>query len=397
MDLKEFKEELEGVKKDIAGKTEEQVKKAVAELEAKRLKAIDEKLEAAASAEKLAEFDTKTTAFMEGLQKHLDSLDVKMQQKTPEVQKGQIPFEVQMAKFIRDNGAEITKFRGKKAYDEEILKKVVGNMTTTNLTGDQYRSYSNDVIGVLPRLIHVSDIIGPDINIGTGTYTFPSAAEGEGAIATQTEGSDKAQVDSDFTHTDVTTNFLAGFAVYSKKMRNNLTYLESFLPREMRRKYMNAEDTLFEGLIATAATASSAIITSNNKIQMLIEELAALEGINVSPNVIALTPADWYDILITEKSSGAGYGLPGIVTLDGGVLRVNGVPVYKANWVTANEYFVGDFSQVNRVVTEGLSLEFSEHDEDNFRKNNITVRIEAQIGLAIHRASSIILGDFTAT
>lgn len=396
MDIKEFKEELEGVKKDLAGKSQEQVKAAIADLEEKRLKALDEKMEKAATAQQLADFDVKTSEGMKALQDHLDKLDIKIKQQPAEVKKGQIPFEVRMKEFIREKGSEITKFRGKKAYEPSDLK-AVGNMTTSNLTGDEYRSYSNDVVGPLSRLLHVADIIGTDINIGTGTYTFPRAAVGEGAIATQTEGSDKAQVDSDFTHVDVATDFLAGFAVYSKKMRNNLAYLESFLPRELRRKYMNAEDTLFEGIIAAAATASSAVITSNNKIQMILEEFAALEGIDVSPNVAVMTPADWWDIMITEKSTGAGYGLPGIVSLDGGVLRVNGIPLLKGNWVTANEYFVGDFSEINRVVTEGLSLEFSEHDEDNFRKNNITARIEAQIGLAVHRPTSIILGDFTAT
>ena len=399
MDAKELKEELEGLKNDLAGKSKEYVSEAFKGLEEKVNKTIEEKMEGGAKAEDLANFEKKYEEGVKALQDHLDKLDVKMQSARAQGEKlgkGAIPFEVKMAEFIKSNGEKITKFRKNLNFDA-MDTKVVGNMTTGNLTGDEYRTYSNDVIGVLPRLVHVSDLIGPDINIGNGTYTFPRAAEGEGTIATQTEGSDKAQVDSDFTHVDVATDFLAGYAVYSKKMRNNLTYLESFLPREMRRKYMNAEDTLFEGLIAAAATASSQVITGQNKVEMLIQDTATLEGSDVSPNLYVVTPADWWDIMITEKSTGAGYGLPGVVTFDGGVLRINGIPVYKANWVTTNEYFVGDWSEINRVVTEGLSLEFSEHDEDNFRRNNITARIEAQIGLAIHRPTSVILGDFTAT
>lgn len=392
-----MKEELDGLKKDLAGKSEEFVAQAMKDMDAKFQKELDAKMEAGAKAEALAALEKKYDEGVKAIQDHLDKLDVKMQsRKSDSAPKGSNPFEQKMAEFIKANSEEITKFRGKKAYEPEAMK-AVGDMTTANLTGDQYRDYSYNVIGVLPRLVHVADVIGADINIGGGTYTFPSAAAGEGAVASQTEGAAKGQVDSDFTHTDVTTDFLAGFARYSKKMRNNLAYLESFLPRELRRKYMIAEDTLFEGLIAAAATASSQIITGKNKVEMIMRDIAVLEGADVAPNVIAMTPADWWNILETEKSTGAGYGLPGVVTFDNGVLRFNGIPVVKANWVTANEYFVGDFSEVNRVVTEGLSLEFSESDGNNFTTNNITARIEAQIGLAIHRASSIILGDFTAT
>ena len=81
-----------------------------------------------------------------------------------------------------------------------------------------------------------------------------------------------------------------------------------------------------------------------------------------------MTPADYWDILITEKSTGAGYGLPGVVTFDGGVLRINGIPLYKATWLTANKYFVGDWSRVNKITTEGLSLDFSEEEGTNFVK-----------------------------
>lgn len=312
------------------------------------------------------------------------------------VTKGGIPFDQTMACFIKENTKSITEFSGKLKFGKQELK-VVGNMSTSNITGDLYRSYSNEVVAVLPRLVHVVDLLGPDVQIGTGVYTFPRETGSEGSISTQTEGSAKSQIDYDFTHVDVATDFLAGFAVYSKKMRNNAPYLENFLPRALRRDYMNAEDTLFEGLLDAAATTSSEIITGQNKVEMLIADMAALEGINVASNYFAVTPADFYDILITEKSTGSGYGLPGVVTFENGMLRINGVQVVKGNWVTANEYYVGDFSEVNRVVTEGLSLEFSEHDSTNFRTNAITARIEAQIGLAIHRPVSIIQGDFTAT
>ena len=87
--------------------------------------------------------------------------------------------------------------------------------------------------------------------------------------------------------------------------------------------------------------------------------------------------------------------MPGVVTYTNGTLFLNGIPVYKATWMVTNKYYVGDWTRIKKVVTEGLSLEFSNENNDNFEKNNITARIESQIALAIERDTAIILGDFT--
>jgi HK97 family phage major capsid protein len=180
-------------------------------------------------------------------------------------------------------------------------------------------------------------------------------------------------------------------------MANNLPFLTSFVPAALRRDYAKAENSSFNTTLAAAATASAQIITGKNKIEMLINEIATLEGSDYAVNGIVVRPADYWDILKTEKSTGAGYGLPGVVTQDGGVLRINGIPVYKATWLAANKYYVGDWTRINKVVTQGLSLDFSEQEGTNFVKNMITARIEAQVALAVEQPAAIIYGDFSAT
>jgi hypothetical protein len=70
--------------------------------------------------------------------------------------------------------------------------------------------------------------------------------------------------------------------------------------------------------------------------------------------------------------------------------------LYRATWLAANKYYVGDWTRVTKVTTEGLSLEFSEVEGTNFVKNNITARIEAQVALAVEQPAALIFGDFTA-
>jgi len=162
----------------------------------------------------------------------------------------------------------------------------------------------------------------------------------------------------------------------------------------LRRDYLKKENANFYAVIAAAATASA--VTSGNKIERLISEISALEALDFDVNAIAVTTADWWDIQITEKSTGAGYGLPGVVTYENGVLRINGIALVKGNWIAANKYIVGDWSRVNKVTTEGISLEFSEEEGTNFVENNITARVEAQVGLAVEQPAAVIYGDFTS-
>lgn len=389
----ELKKALEEMQKNLEGKSKEQAEKEIKAFEEKYNAIVEQKAKELIG-EELKAFkagiETEYKDAVKAVQDHVDKLDVKMQE-GPKGKKNAVD---EIKEGITKNIEAIKSVKPGKSAEFEV--KAVADMTTANITGDQYRDYSLNVAMVPAHKVNFADLVGI-IPISGGTYTFPREAAGEGSIAAQTEGSAKSQRDYDFTHVDVTTNFIAGFARYSKKMANNVQYLEGFLPEALRRDYLKAESSAFYTTLAAAATASTQIITGKNKIEMLMNEFATLEGSDFEVNGVVMTPADYWSILQIEKSTGAGYGLPGVVSLDNGVLRINGVALFRANWVAANKYLVGDWNTVKKVVTEGLSVQFSTEDADNFTKNNITARIEAQVGLAVHRPDAIILGDFTAT
>ena len=376
----ELKDALEQLKQDVKGSNAQEVKSAIEALEGKYKETL---------AKEVKSVKDEFAEELKKLQEHADALDVKLQEKSKkEKQSGDA-----VKDLITENFDSIKTVRKGKAVEV----KAVGDMTlTANLTGDQPRDYSFDVVSVPGQLLNVADLAGM-VQISGGTYTFPRETGSEGSISAQTEGSSKTQIDYDLTMVDVNTDFIAGFARYSKKMANNLPFLESWLPSALRRDYWIAENSAFNTTLAAAATASTEVITGQNKIEMLIAEIATLANSNYPTNGIVVRPSDFYDILITEKSTGAGYGLPGVVTFEGGVLRINGIPVYQATWLAANKYYVGDWSRVKKVVTQGLGLEFFEQDGDNVVKNNITARIECQCALAVEQPAALIYGDFTAT
>lgn len=372
----EFKEQLDALGLELKGQSKVEVKSAIEAFETKNKEAIELAVKSVQD-----EMQTK----LDAIQKHADSLDVKLQAKA----KKETQSPDTLKNLITDNAEAIGQVRKGK----EVQVKAVANMTLgASLTGDQPRDYSFDVAMFPSQKVNVSDLVG-NVAISGGTYTFPRETGSEGAIGTPAEGAAKGQVDYDLSMIDVNTDFIAGFARYSKKMKNNLPFLESFLPRALRRDYAKKENADFYAVIAAAATASTTLV--GNKIERLIFNIGALETLNHEVNAIAVTTADWWDIQITEKSAGAGYGLPGVVTYENGVLRINGIALVKANWMAANKYIVGDWSRINKVTTEGLSLDFSDVEGTNFIANNITARVEAQVGLAVEQPDALVFGDFT--
>lgn len=390
MDQVELKDALAKMQEGLESKSATQIADEVKAFEKKYDAFVEEKAGEIVGKELKAVKDSFQSE-LKKIQDHANKLDAKMQTKS--FQNGAPKDELKS--LITDNFSEIkTVARGNKV---SIETKAVGNMTLgANLTGDQPRDYSMIVAMKPGQALNVADLIQP-ITISGGTYTFPRETTSEGSITTQTEGLDKSQIDYDLSMIDANTDFIAGFAVYSKKMANNLPFLESFLPQALRRDYWISENSVFNTAISTAVTASTELAASHDTyIEQLLAELAKLEGTNFMPNVMVVTPADWYKILSQEKSTGAGYGFPGLVQVVNGGISLNGIPVLKANWLAASKYYVGDFTRIKKVITEGLSVEFSNSDEDNFRKNNITARVEAQVGIAIERTDAVIYGDFTA-
>ena len=266
-------------------------------------------------------------------------------------------------------------------------------MTTANLTGTAPRTYNFDIVKFPAQKVNIEDFVGT-VSAPNGIYTYTVEGAGEGSIGSQTEGADKNQRDYDFTSIDVSTNFIAGLARYSKKMRNNLSYITTSIPTMLRRDYYKAENSSFQTVLAAGATASTETITGKTKAEMLINEIGKLEDADYSENnLIVVKPTDYLSILKTAKQD-----LASAVTYEAGVLRVAGVQVLKASsWLPANKYYVGDWSRVNKVNTESISLEFSEEEGTNFVKNNITARIEAQVAIVVEQPAAVIFGDFTAT
>jgi HK97 family phage major capsid protein len=313
-------------------------------------------------------------------------------------------FNVSLAEAIENNSDSLAKLaRGEQKRSSFILDtKAVGNMTeAVNLTGDITRQYANQVYALPSRKVHLRSLL-PIGTINQGLFTFPYESGGEGAPGVQTQGSSKDQVDFDITMKDAPAQYIAGYVRISRQMLDDIPAMTSFLQSRLLEKYLVAEDAQLlqgsgnapslTGLLTVAAAATGAATVD---VEQLVQAIAQLETSNYSATGILVNPSDWAAIMNTKNANSA-YTLPAstVVTTDGSV-SIAGIPLYKSTAMAVDKFLVGDWSMGAQIMqNQGISVQFSEFDADNFTKNMITVRVEARIAFPIYYNSAFIYGDF---
>ena len=313
-------------------------------------------------------------------------------------------FNATLADAIEQNTDSLAKLgRGEQKRSSFILDtKAVGTMTeAVNLTGDITRQYANQVYALPSRKVHLRSLL-PIGTINQGLFTFPYESGGEGDPAAQVQGSSKAQVDFDITMKDAPAQYIAGYVRISRQMLDDIPAMTSFLQSRLLEKYLIAEDAQLlsgngtapnlQGItgVATAATGAATV-----DVEQLVQAIAQLESSNYSATGIMVNPTDWAAIMNT-KNTNAAYSLPAstVVTTDGSV-SIAGIPLYKSTAIAVDKFLVGDWSMGAQIMqNQGISVQFSEMDGDNFTKNLITVRVEARIAFPIYYNGAFVYGDF---
>jgi len=140
--------------------------------------------------------------------------------------------------------------------------------------------------------------------------------------------------------------------------------------------------------------ALTAISATFKKLVLIRKMLADSWAAGFPADGILLNPADWATIEIELLTTAAGQTLYSVS--DGGVPRLFGVPVIQSIGMTADNVAVGAFGQAYMVHNrEGVVVELSDSDSDNFTKNLITIRAERRLALATERPAAVRAGDLT--
>lgn len=326
-------------------------------------------------------------------------------------------FNQALADQMQEQQDEFNKFAKKesKSFVLEIgkqwEKKAVGDMAlSTNYTGGtQFLAGTMPGIRAVPnRKFHIRDI--PELPKGTTAGTrfdyLKENGTGEGAPTPVAEGGTKPQVDFDLVEASAPVEVIAALMRITNKMLNNVPGLVSFLQaRLLERLLLVEDDQLINGDgtspnisgIAdagnfTAATAAQTL----PKVEQLVYAISQLEELNRNPDAILLRNSDFWSIVLTAASGSGEYDLPGIVTYDGGQLRIAGIPVYRTTAMTADQFIVGDFGMGAMLLQKSAPrIEFFREDGTNVWTNKTTIRIEEEIAFPIFGSDYFIYDDFT--
>lgn len=381
---KSIVEALAEMKSALETKTADQIKNELGAIE-KSLGDYIKKDDIETLESQLAEYK----AANEEMQKHLDEMDIAMKNAKTAVEnkglRGDQIVNKALFEAIRDQHEEIAKVTKGRSYKMEVK----ATMTLgTDLTGDPVKTYQDYIAEIPSQAVNFADLV-PNVASRTGVYTYYVETTPSGAAAKVAEGADKPEISFKLTETTCVAQYIAGLARISKVMLQDLPFMTSFLPRALRREYWKAENADFNTTFTGAVTGVTAGLTG---IPGILADIGVLGANDYVANGIVVNPADWATL-----ASVACQDQPCVVTFIGNQMFIAGVPVYKASWVTAGKYYVGDWFWAKRIVVDGLAVEFFEQDRDNVQKNLVTVRCEARVCLAVERTDAFVIGDIAVT
>lgn len=391
--MEDIKKIVEEVKSDINAMIEKGVGK---EMEGLNLKDLISQTQNAG--EKLASLEEK----MGTVEKSMS--DFILDQKSANVTGQKEDF---IAKSFEANADRLKNLASSRGQAVGMNFKAVGDMNLTANIGAGWASsiagLSNTILTDPFRPVHLRDLLRSSTIEQNGVFKFAKKTGSEGGAAVQTEGASKAQVDYDFTISEVTPKTIAAYSKISKQMLSRLTWLQSFVSTQMVNDLLDVEDTLlydfagtgvFAGLYESAPTyvPSGTVVTASNRWDKLANAIAQLKARRFAPSAILVNPIDEMELLI-NKESGAGYSHPSL--LSGQRISVAGVPVIATDIVTANTFHIADFNRAAELLFEdNILTEFAYEDGDNFTKNLVTVRVEESIALPIYFANAMLKGSF---
>jgi HK97 family phage major capsid protein len=244
-------------------------------------------------------------------------------------------------------------------------------------------------------------------------YVKESAyTDNSGEIA---EGSAPTDSEFELTAVDAVTQKVTAVMTISQEMMMDTPGLASYLNSRVPNKVLDAENDgvlngngtspnllgIFDGTSGgtdfdvSASGAFYQSIDNAQELDVIYVSLNQLALANYSASGIVLNPTDFHKIALLKDTTNEYLRGNSIVGADG-LLRINGVPVFLNNKVTAGKFIVGDFNQGSQIwQREGLRLDFGYEDGDNFSKYLVSVRAIERIAHSIYLPDAFVQGTFS--
>jgi HK97 family phage major capsid protein len=156
----------------------------------------------------------------------------------------------------------------------------------------------------------------------------------------------------------------------------------------------NISGILDTGNFTAHGYADAALGTVLKKLVLIRKMMADSWAAGYPADAILLNPVDWAQIeidLLTTTSNAVRVGVDAL-----GRQTLFGVPVVQSVGMSADQVAVGAFAQAYMIYNrEGVVVDLSDSDGDNFTKNLVTIRAERRLALATEVPAAVRAGDLT--
>lgn len=249
----------------------------------------------------------------------------------------------------------------------------------------------------------------PAVPTSSNAIEFTKEASFTNNAAEAAEGAEKAESAITFSLVNMPISTVAHWLKISRQLAGDNAALAAYVEQRLRYGVNRRVETQ---LVAGNGTAPniSGILDSGNytahgylsgalgstlaKMVLIRKMMADCWAAGYMPDGILLNPADWATIENELLTTAAGQAR--VTYTEGGTPRLFGVPVIQSVGMTADNVAVGAFGQAYTIHNrEGVVVEMSDSDDDNFTKNLITIRAERRLALATEVPGAVRAGDLT--
>jgi len=249
----------------------------------------------------------------------------------------------------------------------------------------------------------------PSTTTTSNAIEFTKEASFTNSAAEAAEGAAKAESALTWSLVNMPVSTVAHWIKISKQLAADAPALAAYVNTRMRYGVNQKVDTQLvvgdgtapnisgtydTGNYTAHGIADAALGTTFKKFVLIRKIMASLYAAGYPADAIVLNPADWAAMEIELMTTAAGQTLYSVA--EGGQPRLFGVPVIQAIGMAADTLQVGRFSEAYMVYNrEGVVVEMSDSDSDNFTKNLITLRAERRLALATEKPAAVRGGDLT--
>ena len=261
------------------------------------------------------------------------------------------------------------------------------------------------ISGVVPgafRRLRVRDVIPGGVTSSNAIEVTRELAFTNNA-AEAAEGAQKGESSLTFDLYTAPVRTVAHFLKVSRQVREDAPAIMSYVNTRLRYgvelrvdQQLIAGDGTGQNLTGMTVAPNFTAFTptsGENALDSINRAIQAVVAADYSPTAIILNPADWGAIERTKVgASDDRYVIGDPRSQMGPVLW--GLPVVVTNSMTAGKVLVAAFDIAFQVwQREGVIVEMTESNEDDFEKNLITIRAEERLALAGYRPASVRYGD----